>query len=276
MQEAANKSTRQEYQRGAQGHTSVFMPDPIVSRYTIDPSASAEIAGTYIGKENLHPIERALFNKAIANLGRHKSADMYNADSDHEIPPENVVLVDTFARDSNGVIKINDDGLPETHIVALWQKSDREIVLIDPNNVSYTKDLSVGIAALTRDTIACSCIQVTGGQIYNALPPGQQTQEQYKRDCIDVAVKIAFELNDLQQTNVPLSKIESTMLYNISNQEKVLRTAATQIPDVQIDPQILKALKENQEGASRATLSSDRGIKDETRKVMQRVDVSHR
>lgn len=95
------------------------------------------------------------------------------------------VLVDVFARDVDNTIIIQKSK-PETHTVVLFQQNNKFLV-IDPSNASFSRIL-VGV---NKDIVICPTDKL---QIYKPL--GQTGPNPYDwRDCIDIAVKLAFNLN---------------------------------------------------------------------------------
>lgn len=97
-----------------------------------------------------------------------------------------VALVDIFDRDADYNVKIDmETSLYKTHTVVLYEKSGKYLV-IDPSNATF----SYALAGAHEDIRLCFSNKL---QIYK--PEGEigPKQNQY-RDCIDVAVKLAFNL----------------------------------------------------------------------------------
>jgi len=183
---------------------------PAVLRYGLNTESDTlkNLVGSYIEKGVLHPYEEALFIEAINYLKNVESTEQYIKDV-YEYP-NNVVLVDIFDR-SKGFI---NEGHNQTHTIALWKKKDNELVLIDPSNVSFSSDIA--------KILKINSMIVPGNQIY--FPGNNKTgYSDYSeilpkpRDCIDVAVKIGFELNELQKQKVDIKNIENNLLANIAN-----------------------------------------------------------
>ena len=181
-------------------------------------NTSKDLVGVHIGHDSLHPIEAELFSAAFTELDQREDATAFiqsNAKSQKPLPPpNNVVLVDIFVRDKDGNIA-TDNGLPETHTVALWKKGE-QLVLIDPSNTKFSSELVSPLQKLSSKKI--ETIQVTKSKIYTH---GSEKHE--VRDCVDIAVKIAFELNELQRKEkAEIIGIEKRMINQISNQPEAL------------------------------------------------------
>ena len=183
---------------------------PTVLRYGLNTESDTlkNIVGSYIEKGVLHPYEEAIFKEAINYLKIVESTEQYAKDAQGY--PNNVVLVDIFDR-SKGFI---NEGHNQTHTIALWKKKDNEFVLIDPSNVSFSSDIV--------KILKINSMIVPGNQIY--FPGNNKTGYSYyseilpkPRDCIDIAVKIGFELNELQKQKVDIKNIENNLLANIAN-----------------------------------------------------------
>lgn len=124
------------------------------------------------------------------------------------------VLIDLFARHNNkgkydsnfrgnegkeyklGDIKYNNDGSIETHTVVMYKQGDQYFI-IDPSNATFSN-----ILACVKDVVVCFDKEF---QIYKPQDDNIGPDQKQWRDCIDIAVKIAFNLNrytptiDIQQ-----------------------------------------------------------------------------
>lgn len=120
-------------------------------------------------------------------------------------------LVDVFVRDADNKVIIKN-GEPETHTAVLY-KQDGKYLVIDPSNANFSRIL----AGVSDDVILCHSNKL---QIY--MPPSDKSEigiklvnkygsvtgvnnDQY-RDCIDIAVKLAFNLN--ANLNFGINKIK--------------------------------------------------------------------
>lgn len=201
------------YQEGIrENHGIINAATPAVIRYGLDTESEVlnSLVGSYIEKGVLHPYEEALFQRSFDYLKRVESADYYIKSGDKSEYPNNIVLVDIFDR-SKGFINA---GHNQTHTVALWKKRDGEFVLIDPSNVGFSNDIA--------KILKINSMIVPGNQIY--FPGSNKTgYSDYSevlpqpRDCVDISVKIAFELNELQKQQVDIKDIENNLLVNIAN-----------------------------------------------------------
>ena len=131
----------------------------------------------------LHPLEVLLIKDAIGHLSKNN---------------DNTVLVDIFARESDGKIKLQEFK-PETHTIVLYNNK-KELLVIDPSNSDFSKHL----ASNTNKMLISGAfggnvdILVSSKQlrIYEPVDKNKvgPNPDQF-RDCIDIAVKLAFGLN---------------------------------------------------------------------------------
>ncbi len=216
-----------------------FLTDktPVVLRYGLDTKSKAleSIIDSVIEKGALHPYEAVLFDKAFKYLSMAESAENYLKDNkifekiektellqieNKKSYPNNVVLVDIFDR-STGFI---NEGNNQTHTIALWKKKDDELVLIDPSQKSYSDHLLDLVRTLSAEKInTLDCKMLYGVATYKGNEiTGYSNYEEPKpkpRDCVDIAIKICFELNEQQKLS-NLDKITDNMLQQISNEAK--------------------------------------------------------
>ena len=189
--------------------------------------------------KDLHPIEKHLFKSAIKHLNGNDQT--INTDTGYK---QNIVLVDFLVRNTNkqgkilNEIKIDENTKsPETHTIVLWKQRKGDIQIIDPSRTSFSAFLGGNDGLLNQ-------LYPNSEQKFNTLNKkkypviygsnGQQTGYSFytdenpkPRDCIDIAVKIAFELSELIKQNLEvegddLALLESTILKTalskISNQ----------------------------------------------------------
>jgi len=154
----------------------------------------------------LHPLE-------VINL--------QNAINDLNLKEINkTVLIDIFARDQiTGLIKWQDNGLPETHTVVLFRNSEKQFVIIDPSNSSFSKHLSTN-TKLISDQLEILTLQKELRIYEQDKLIGTGSNPNQYRDCIDIAVKIAFGLNKIQELDI--NKIEQTKtIQEVTNQKEI-------------------------------------------------------
>ena len=204
------------YQEGIEGANFLNQDTPAVLRYGLNTESKAldDIVGSCIEKGILHPYEETLFIEALNYLKEVENAENYINMKNTTYYPNNVILVDIFDRSSGFINKGNN----QTHTIALWKKKDNEVVLIDPSNVEFSKYLS-NIFKFTPIEPTKKILYGSGGcetgysNYYDSKPK--------PRDCIDIAVKVAFELNDQQKECLTLDKITDNMLLQLSNQKAI-------------------------------------------------------
>ena len=200
---------------------------PLVKRFGINADQLGYLTGTKLLQNELHEIEKVLVNEAKAYLATKASAEnlLTNRTLLH---PNNVVLVDIFVRETDTIKKAKEGNLPETHTIVLFKQKDNEMLLIDPSQVSFSSDLKVSLANILGNTVEVHTYQGqilygTGGKKtgYDDLMM-QQFPHQH-RDCVDIAVKIGFELNALQiDHSVSTTKqLLDSMNLQISNKKEV-------------------------------------------------------
>ena len=151
---------------------------------------------------NLTEIEKYIVNTAIRHLNENN---------------KKTVLVEVLEREADGLIKQS----LETHTVVLYKQSDKYLV-IDPSNVEF----STILVGAYDNIVACFNKKI---QIYKPYNDTGSTTAQ-SRDCVDIAVKLAFNLNKNNQ-NVVLKKfstlesIDPESLKNIQSIEEVSNNA---------------------------------------------------
>jgi hypothetical protein len=114
-------------------------------------------------------------------------------------------LVDILERDTEGKITLSENGKVKTHTVLLYKnpstiKGNEEIIVIDPSSIAFSAHLS-GLSnnsEFQKNFPKQVKISTPGGklQIYK---PKEAPGPDVSRDCIDIAVKLAFGLNTKPQ-----------------------------------------------------------------------------
>ncbi|MCC8370714.1 MAG: ankyrin repeat domain-containing protein [Rickettsia endosymbiont of Stiretrus anchorago] len=194
---------------------------PVIKRFAINPDHTKYLidqnAANYyqliqsdcsITKNNLHRVEIEAFECAFKELN---NQDVYT------------VLVDTFEREDikdakkavlghrfKADLKTQSTAI---HAICLWKELDTQgnykIFLIDPSNSKFTSYLKNPLNSLFTNQKNLHPQQYNGyttleikshtGNTFYA-PPSETDPEDY-RDCIDIAVKIAFKLNTKENIN---------------------------------------------------------------------------
>jgi len=172
---------------------------------SVKSGGSKGIKDDQVPLKMLHPLEVFLIRDAI---------DYFKSSGSKS------VLVDIFARDDNGSIRIKDDK-PETHTIVLYRNIE-QIIVIDPSNPDFSKHIPMNSIRLFRsDENLVEIIAPLKQKIYAPFDSENvgPRSDQY-RDCIDLSVKIAFGLNRLQE-NIDISDIMSLgVIREITNQKK--------------------------------------------------------
>lgn len=172
----------------------------IVKRFVIDPEATRDQIGQSFIIGRLHDAERPLFEKAFEQI-----IDFSEA----------VVLVDIFKRDSSNsphdeykITKDEKRNKAEIHTICLWKSQVNKIFIIDPSNSSFSNHLvrsrllSDLHGELLNNNVKIEIMQHQGGSKNRPDPKFYSSSfgrrigiSNYDaRDCIDIAVKIAFTI----------------------------------------------------------------------------------
>ncbi len=204
---------------------------PTVRHYGINSANGAVFIGHIVEEERLHPVEASVFSKALNYLQRQCSAEEYIGMRSADLlpKPNNVVLVSFFPRKSEVdkllkakiiVADENSSAEVETHTIALWKTGPGKITVIDPSDRIYSQFL---VEVLNKAypyafQMEDSVVQGVEGKIYR---PKHSVPKLLilARDCTDIAVKIAFGLNE-KQTDPSISSVDSaltTTIEQISN-----------------------------------------------------------
>lgn len=155
-----------------------------VKRFALVAENLNGIAEMPLTADVMHPLEAILMTEAISELSKY--------DEPHG------VLCDIFVRAEGTVIATGlREGLPETHCVALWRE-EQNIYLIDPSNSNFSQSLVNEMDLLTPDFIFYSN---TKGALYGSGDKRIGRVDGTARDCIDIAVKIIFEMIYQRSTN---------------------------------------------------------------------------
>lgn len=207
---------------------------PTVRHYGINSANGGVFIGHIVEEERLHPIEASVFSKALDHLRLQCSAEEYiNIRSgDLLLPkPNNVVLVSFFPRKPEvdkllkAKIIVADKNSPtevETHTIALWKTGPKKITVIDPSDREYSQFLIEILNKAYPYTFQMedSAVEGVKGKIYKPLWGSDKSLKlKLERDCTDIAVKIAFELNE-KQTNPSITSVDlalATTIAQISN-----------------------------------------------------------
>ena len=218
-QEGINLEAFEEAKQETYPMQELTLRTPLIKRFGINPEAVPNTAGYGIVGDRLHYIEREAFKFAIQELSNKLSTQDLSGELLQEYP-NSVVVVDIFAREQ-GKIKIQQ-GLPETHTVVLWKKIEQEIVLIDPNHIKFSQHID----DLTIEGYNIMHSTPEGGIIYSTQRKVTGYSNYYEpkpkpRDCIDIAVKIAFEINEQQKEGIDIEQIERNVFSQISNNKKL-------------------------------------------------------
>jgi len=202
---------------------------PIVRHYGINSSNGSIFVGHIIKDEQLHPVEFSIFNKALDYLKDKIDAGTFlNIREPIEaLPkPNNVVLVSFFPRSGSESDKfllnetktiVADEKIPnevEIHTIALWKTGPKEITIIDPTDRIFSQFLKKTLEETYHNVvfqIEDYGIEAVDGKIYKPKHCSDKKLLEFARDCTDIAVKIAFELNE-KQTDQSVKSIKAALV----------------------------------------------------------------
>jgi hypothetical protein len=197
---------------------------PLVKRFGINPNSVKDAAGYGIAGSDLHYVEQKAFEVALQELSTTISAEeaLQNQMIKASGYPNNIVLVDIFAREE-GKIKIDSkaDNCPETHTIVLWKKTNNTIILIDPSMQGFSIFLKNSLSDQFDIQLELPNLASKDGVLYGINYTGYSSNKIKKRDCIDIAVKIGCELNELQRELTDVNIIQNTAIKHITNDLKI-------------------------------------------------------
>lgn len=175
--------------------------------------------------------------------------------------PNKTCVVDIFARNDDGSIKIQD-GKIEIHALSLYAKKDEdkvEILVIDPSNSDFSKHI-VSNSQRILFGIEYPNVQILAPklQIKIYTPAGETgpNLNQY-RDCIDIAVKICFGLSK-HDGEVDISK-----LAELESIKEVTNNQALNVA-IFFNPSVSRA---------RIRQASDDSIREDVDKIMKKINL---
>lgn len=221
-----------------------------VSRFAIDPQhISLGGAGVSypLANDELHYVEYFVLQQALQKLANQANLNPGEAST---------VVIDIFGRETHPTTQIesiklekdqtnNYSGYVETHAVTLWQKDPTVIVLIDPSSIkfsrriveTYNKLFPNAAPKLSMSYRAAGANNVS--QMYSSYDAKGATTGNSEvhilatnnaRDCIDVAVKIAFEIQAQHRKGTPNQLMEEEVEKVLSNNSKLNTKAAKKLP----------------------------------------------
>jgi hypothetical protein len=202
--------------------TEALPEGPLVKRFGMNPEAVSKAATDKkysIPPSKLHFVEQEVLKLALQELD---NPSLTEASKEFA---HNVVVVDIFAR-KGGSLKVDaKTNLPETHAIVLWKKSEDEIVLIDPSKREFSEHIVESLNLLLSGTATVSAADIKGEVIYSV----KQGEPEYHdpclpnpktRDCIDIAVKIGFEISEQQKASTSAtSDILARVFERITNRQ---------------------------------------------------------
>lgn len=152
----------------------------------------------------MHPLEVFVIQDAI----------------DHLNAGNKTVLVDIFARDNDNSIR-QEDGKPETHSVVLYKTAD-QIIIIDPSDPNFSRHIAFNNVRLFREGEGYTeIISPLREKIYTPVRDNTGPGPDQFRDCIDIAVKLAFGLNKLEEDITAEAIMSSDVVKEVTNRSKL-------------------------------------------------------
>lgn len=204
------------YQEKLNNTLNIVTNKPVTYRFGIWTAKIKDLADTKVVHGKLHPIEQKLLEEACSHLMNPQisSGDTQGISGYRN----NVALVDIFVREGGIIAKDEKTNGPEIHTVVLWKKEASKLVVIDPNYREFSNIVTI-ITTLLPISIELSA-PLEKLYLSKGLTLGRNDKD--GRDCTDIAVKVAFEINELQlsSSGVTVDKIEEAVGERLSNNPK--------------------------------------------------------
>ncbi len=207
---------KQVYQCYKQNEPSITTNIPHLYHYGINGENTKFLVGHILAMDVLHPIEKSLIESAISNLKQQSAASDYVKFTAKEFYANNTVLIDIFPRNNedlegNCVIALDkkNKSMIETHTIILWKTNGNKLTVIDPTDKTFSQFLH-------NKTLKGFTI-VTNSELPNKIYNSGGKKEKNSRDCVDIAVKLAFELNEKQKEENDLVNTIRKSVDQISN-----------------------------------------------------------
>ena len=114
-------------------------------------------------------------------------------------------MVDIFAREKAGLKKISGTHLPEVQAIVLWKPVEGYIFIIDPSKQEFSEHIAEVLSSKYQGTLKFIVPPITESVI-NAIQGKETEYSDYDdptskpRDWIDIAVKLAFEINEQEKS----------------------------------------------------------------------------
>jgi len=206
-----------------------------ITRIGIDPSL-LNIPRLYLlYPDQLHYTEQEVLRKALYSLGAllEKGEEIVEPSDQEEEPKKSVVIFDLIKRQNGSVLNRSEEGLYEIHSAILW-RYESQIILLDPNKCIFSAHLVDGI----RKTFNIEVKTSNMAQQFYFTKNGQTQIQDNKivdvgtgycygeeilvkpRDCIDLAVKIGFEILELQNEGNSFAQITEGLRI-VSNNKQI-------------------------------------------------------
>lgn len=201
---------------------------PFVARYGINAKALSSLVGISISHEKLNIIEKKLFEHALGKLNFQNHVEELaenggSASSSAQKLSNNVVLVDIFVGRDEGMIKRTPENIPEINTIILWAR-EGQVMIMNPSAKKNSEFLV--------DRLGELCSEYS----YEVFDPGEKVfygagnhqtgfseEDELFRDCTDIAVKIAFVIQENQDASFQDIKNEIKKLSNKPNIYEVFK-----------------------------------------------------
>lgn len=136
------------------------------------------------------------------------------------------ILVDVFERNADNKVQIKDD-IPQTHTVVLYEQEGKYLV-IDPSNAEF----STILVGANENIKVCFSKKI---QLYKSSGEIGNAPDKW-RDCIDIAVKLAFNLNKNDQ----IIELETVKEFECINSDSLKKNVSIQ--EITNNPEIYKKI----------------------------------
>lgn len=132
--------------------------------------------------------------------------------------PNNCIAIDFIERHQN----------PKTHTVIIWKKEPTRFYVFDPNNTDFSKEFIDALNIFYSGAYIFEGITLSEKKLYESE---KNSIKQYcgydddpvPRDCTDLAIKIGFEINELQLAKIQIDDIKIKLVNKLTNNKNEIK-----------------------------------------------------
>lgn len=170
-------------------------------------------------------IIQKIYDEFIYYMHNIESLNNYYENNNFSYFPNNVIMIETLVCKENKI---------ETHVVAVLKYNDNDFYVYDPTQSSFGKNMTKNFNELCKISNSSNIFKLIEYNEFYKIPQYDKNKtyetgystydENYPkyRDCIDIAVKISFYLNELQKQNICKELFSnSKIISELSNNKKL-------------------------------------------------------